>query len=75
MINLNMFGIPHSGADICGFYELDNNVNKFDEELCLRWIQLATFFPLARHSQAFTDEQAYLTGALGMKDTNNQRSA
>jgi maltase-glucoamylase len=56
MMNLNMFGIPHSGADICGFYESDNKADKLDEELCLRWIQLATFFPLARHSQAFTNE-------------------
>lgn len=28
-----MFGIPHSGADVCG-YKGDNS---FDEELCLRW--------------------------------------
>jgi len=43
-----MFGIPHSGADVCGF----KGGNTFDEELCLRWYQLATFFPLARHSQS-----------------------
>lgn len=43
-----IFGIPHSGADVCGYKGND----ALDEELCLRWYQLATFFPLARHSQS-----------------------
>jgi alpha-glucosidase (family GH31 glycosyl hydrolase) len=43
-----MFGMPHSGADVCGFKSAGDTL---DEELCLRWYQLATFFPLARHSQ------------------------
>jgi len=43
-----MFGLPHSGSDVCGYYA---NGEALDEELCLRWYQLATFFPLARHSQ------------------------
>lgn len=43
MMNMNMFGIPHVGADVCGFFgELK------DDEMCGRWIQLATFYPLAR---------------------------
>ena len=41
-----MFGMTHSGADVCGF---TNGEGDLDEELCLRWYQLATFFPLARH--------------------------
>mmetsp|Transcript_21812 Transcript_21812/g.16163 ORF Transcript_21812/g.16163 Transcript_21812/m.16163 type:complete len:194 (+) Transcript_21812:1383-1964(+) len=43
MMNFNMFGITHVGADVCGFFgELK------DDEMCARWIQLATFYPLAR---------------------------
>lgn len=44
-----MFGMPHSGADVCGFYPDESG--QLDEELCLRWYQMATFFPLARHKQ------------------------
>jgi alpha-glucosidase (family GH31 glycosyl hydrolase) len=43
VMNFNMFGIPHSGPDTCGTFG-----DTTDDELCARWIQLATFFPLAR---------------------------
>jgi alpha-glucosidase (family GH31 glycosyl hydrolase) len=33
MMNMNMFGIPHVGADVCGFFG-----EKRDDEMCLRWI-------------------------------------
>jgi alpha-glucosidase (family GH31 glycosyl hydrolase) len=41
--SMNMFGIPHVGADVCGF-----KGNSRDDEMCARWIQLSTFYPLAR---------------------------
>lgn len=48
VLRSQMFGMVHSGSDICGY---NNGGNALDEEMCLRWYQLATFFPLARHAQ------------------------
>ena len=68
-----MFGFTHTGADACGTTDRPNATrSEMDEELCLRWIQLATFFPLARHSQDFKANDSYLTGPLGFK-TNSTR--
>ena len=49
IMNMNMFGIPMTGADICGFFG-----EKRDDEMCARWIQLATFYPFARVHQNAT---------------------
>lgn len=43
IMHMNMFGIPQAGADVCGFFG-----EKKDDEMCARWVQLATFYPLAR---------------------------
>jgi alpha-glucosidase len=48
VLRSQMFGMPLSGSDVCGY---KSGGEMLDEELCLRWYQLATFFPLARHSQ------------------------
>lgn len=49
IMNFNMFGIPHTGADVCGFFG-----EMRDDDMCSRWIQLATFYPLARAHQNLT---------------------
>ena len=51
IMSMNMFGIPHTGADVCGFYGED-----IEDEMCARWIQLATFYPLARFHYANSSE-------------------
>lgn len=43
IMNFNMFGIPLVGPDTCGFFG-----EAGQDELCARWVQLATFFPFAR---------------------------
>jgi alpha-glucosidase (family GH31 glycosyl hydrolase) len=50
VMQMNMLGMVHTGVDVCGFYEDDNERTELDEELCLRWLQLTTVLPLARHT-------------------------
>lgn len=55
IMQMNMFGIPVIGADVCGFNE------DTTPELCARWTKLATFYPFARNhnSIGMKDQEPY----------------
>jgi alpha-glucosidase (family GH31 glycosyl hydrolase) len=51
----NMFGIPLSGADICGF------LNDTTEDLCTKWHFVGAFYPFSRnHNGATLAQEPYV---------------
>ncbi|XP_054162742.1 lysosomal alpha-glucosidase-like [Oppia nitens] len=64
IMNMNMFGIPLVGGDICGFLGNAKNTS-FYQEMCARWIEVGAFYPFSRnHNTKKMDQDPVALGTV-----------
>eukprot|EP00117_Sycon_ciliatum_P022886 scpid16282/ scgid19611/ Sucrase-isomaltase, intestinal; Sucrase; Isomaltase len=64
VMNMNLFGITFTGADICGF------LGDTTEKLCQRWTNIGAFYPFARnHNDIATINQEPYRWSTEAQDT------
>ena len=69
IFNFNIFGIPFTGADICGFFD-DSTKN-----LCIRWYNLGAFYPFMRNHNDIKGKNQYPWSFKDINDTKNNYDA
>ena len=68
IFNFNIFGIPFTGADICGF---NNNATK---DLCIRWYNLGAFYPFMRNHKDRRGKDQYPWSFNDINNMNNNKT-
>ena len=67
IFNFNLFGIPMSGTDVCGF------MGKTNEKLCSKWYQIGSLFPFFRAHRhlEYTDTDIFSMGEILYETSKN----
>ena len=60
----NIFGIPFTGADICGYYKKANG------DLCTRWYNIGSFYPFMRNNFIYNEENKKYPWSFGTETEN-----
>lgn len=67
IFNFNLFGIPMSGTDVCGF------MGETNENLCAKWYQIGSLFPFFRAHRhlEYNDTEPFSMGKILLETSKN----